>query len=190
MKWTKIDELATTENKTEQMPCSELGSEPLKRTKQELFVQEFIKEGSNRGDAVKAYFAAGFKAKNNEVAASASSRLLKNVNVRDRLSWLQKKVASDICMKQVASKQELAEYYTKIVRQDTESVSEQKVGLEAARSLASLMGYETTSEDQMPASLKEFLDGIAKDCMKLPSESEDLPPSPFKAVRLKIAGGE
>ena len=235
MNWEKIEESAITENKTEQTPCSELGSEPLKNVRQELFVQELIQKGAHHGNIISAFLAAGFKAKNNDTAVSASGRLLRNVTLRTRLTWLQKQIADGLNTAKIASKQELAEYYTRLLRttvadfleydKDGEryfSIKDGTLGKEAikkikcrtirdqagnikdekqieeielesrlaaGRELANLMGYNTAVADQMPTSLKEFLDGIAKDCMKLPKDSEDLPPSPFKEVRLKIAQG-
>ena len=240
MNWEKIEEAddATTLLKKAtpaQEPAHELGSEPLKNRKQEIFAQEISRIGTDRGDAIKAYFTAGYKAKNNLVASAACTQLLKHIKVYDRISWLNKEVEAGLNTAKIASKQELAEYYTRLLRttvadfleydkdgeryfsikdgtlskeaikkikcrtirdqagniKDEKQIEEIELEsrLAAGRELANLMGYNTAVADQMPASLKEFLDGIAKDCMKLPKDSEDLPPSPFKEVRLKIAQG-
>ena len=57
---------------------------------QEKFVQNYFKTGN----ATQSYLDAGYKVKNTKIAEAASSRLLSNVKVRDRLAQLQK-VASE-----------------------------------------------------------------------------------------------
>lgn len=236
MNWEKIDEQpeqAIIKNNKNIMPDEYVsdGSTPLKNQRQELFCQN-VAGGKTKMDA---YVMAGYKAKESKYISTNASILMRKEGVQQRITYLQKQISSNIIMKNVASKQELAEYYTRLLRttvadfleydkdgeryfsikdgtlskeaikkikcrtirdqegniKDEKQIEEIELvdRLAAGRELANLMGYNTAVADQMPASLKEFLDGIAKDCMKLPKDSEELPPSPFKEVRLKIAGG-
>lgn len=123
MNWEKVDEDALkkprkTKRKTETEkprpvpPDCELGSLPIINSKREKFCQLYVK-GTNLADA---YERAGYATTSHATALVASARLVKKVEIHDRISYLQKQIADGICTKQVASKQELAETLTKIIR--------------------------------------------------------------------------
>ena len=128
MTWTKVEESEhKTKTKTvksepektvipeptaEPIPEPELGSEPLKNVRQEKFCQSIVK-GSIPSDA---YAQAGFKCRTPDIAKSAGNRMLTIVDVSDRIIYLQKKIADGICTDKIATKQELAEVLSRIIR--------------------------------------------------------------------------
>ena len=77
--------------------------------KQEKFCLEFVKDG----DGARAYWAAGYKAKNKVVAQTQSCRRLKMPAVIARIQALRDKEAS----KAIADGRELKERLTEIIRQ-------------------------------------------------------------------------
>ena len=128
MTWTKVDEshedaktktvksepekTVIPEPTAEPIPEPELGSEPLKNVRQEKFCQSIVK-GSIPSDA---YAQAGFKCRTPDIAKSAGNRMLTNVDVSDRIIYLEKKIAAGICTDKIATKQELAEVLSRIIR--------------------------------------------------------------------------
>ena len=58
--------------------------------KQALFVSEYLKNG---GNATQAYLKAGYKAKDEKVACTAGTRLLRNVRISRAIAERQKKLS-------------------------------------------------------------------------------------------------
>ena len=128
MTWTKVEESEhKTKTKTvksepakavipeptaEPIPEPELGSEPLKNVRQESFCQRIV-NGIPQQDA---YVEAGYKCKSTNAAGAAATRMLSNVKIADRIIYLQKQIAAAVCSDAVATKQELAESLTRIIR--------------------------------------------------------------------------
>lgn len=89
--------------------------------KQEAFCMAYAESGN----AKQAYMQAGYKVNSENAAAAAATRLLKNVNIKNRLQEIHKQIASDAIM----GPKEMQERLTKIARQEaTESVLTQDGG--------------------------------------------------------------
>ena len=117
--------------------------------------EAFCLEYAASGNATDAYKKAGYKAKNDNVAAAAAARLLRNVKVQARLQELAKEVAAP----KIASVQEIQEFLTAVMRQEKkeeeivvvgdsefrEAVTKEKTppistAIKAAETLAKLQG--------------------------------------------------
>jgi phage terminase small subunit len=64
----------------------ESGSQPLANTRWEAFCIAYT--GAFRRNAAAAYVSAGYKPKSPDIAASASERLLRNVDIQNRIEYL------------------------------------------------------------------------------------------------------
>jgi len=126
MTWTKVDESEhktktktvksepekTVEPTAVPIPEPELGSEPLKNVRQEKFCQSIV-NGMSQQDA---YIQAGYKCKSDVMACKAASRMSINVDISSRIAYLEKKIAAGICKDKIATKQEVAEVLSRIIR--------------------------------------------------------------------------
>lgn len=87
----------------------------LKNAKHEKFAQEYVRDPN----MTRAYKAAGYSAKSDDVACACASRLLNNARVAARVAELQEEARSAA----VADAQEILEYLTRGMRQElTEEV--------------------------------------------------------------------
>lgn len=83
---------------------------PLENVKQEAFCLHYAKTGN----ATESYTKAGYKAKNDNVAAVSAARLLRNVKVMERLQELADEVRSE----KIADITEIQEYLTSVMRRE------------------------------------------------------------------------
>lgn len=79
-----------------------------------IMQESFCLEYAASGNATEAYKKAGYKAKNDNVAAAAAARLLRSVKIQLRLQELAKEVAAP----KIANIQEIQEFLTKVMRQE------------------------------------------------------------------------
>lgn len=78
--------------------------------KQEAFCMHYAKTGN----ATESYIAAGYKAKDNNVARANAARLIANDNIKKRLQELAQEVKND----KIADVQEIQEYLTSVMRRE------------------------------------------------------------------------
>lgn len=79
-----------------------------------IMQETFCLEYAASGNATDAYKKAGYKAKNDNVAAAAAARLLRTVKVQLRLQELAKEIAAP----KIANIQEIQEFLTAVMRQE------------------------------------------------------------------------
>ena len=120
-----------------------------------IMQETFCLEYAASGNATDAYKKAGYKAKNDNVAAAAAARLLRTVKVQLRLQ----EIAKEIAAPKIASVQEIQEFLTAVMRQEKkeeeivvvgdsdfrEAVTKEKTppistAIKAAETLAKLQG--------------------------------------------------
>ena len=120
-----------------------------------IMQETFCLEYAASGNATDAYKKAGYKAKNDNVAAAAAARLLRTVKVQLRLQELAKEIAAP----KIANIQEIQEFLTAVMRQEKteeeiviegcgdirEAVTKEKIppistAIKAAETLAKLQG--------------------------------------------------
>ncbi len=79
-----------------------------------IMQEAFCLEYAASGNATDAYKKAGYKTRNDNVAAAAAARLLRSVKVQLRLQELAKEVAAP----KIANIQEIQEFLTAVMRQE------------------------------------------------------------------------
>lgn len=120
-----------------------------------IMQEAFCLEYAASGNATDAYKKAGYKTKNDNVAAAAAARLLRTVKVQERLQEIAKEVAAP----KIADVKEIQEFLTAVMRQEKkeeeivvvgdsefrEAVTKEKTppistAIKAAETLAKLQG--------------------------------------------------
>ena len=79
-----------------------------------IMQEAFCLEYAASGNATDAYKKAGYKTKNDNVAAAAAARLLRTVKVQERLQEIAKEVAAP----KIADVKEIQEFLTAVMRQE------------------------------------------------------------------------
>lgn len=98
----------------------------------EKFCEEFVRNGDN---ATEAYKAAGYKADNQHSAETRASRLLKKVEVQNKIAELKKKVRSVSQQKTILSVIERMEILSNIAQSDETSPIEKIKAIDTANKM-------------------------------------------------------
>jgi len=141
---------------------------PLKSAKQESFCQNMVNADTNAGTTkrgkisivtispAKAYIKAGY-ATTEKNARRAASRLLTNVDVHARLSYLKQQLSDRLAEEGVAGKIEACAILSDIMRDDDEQATSR---IQSVKALAEISGWNKKDENDEDAInvQKRFLD--------------------------------